>query len=215
MQCFIVLRRFSAPPPARSTAGSAGSVTGTDRQTSPSRLFANGVVNVKNFYRVTRYPIEDFVWISDQRCDTNSRPLGNFLCALRPSGDARDDCVKPILERIGECSRRYHQGRQSPRWYRPLSCRAEFLENLLDLIIGSEAALARCLQAPIDSLKFFRCCVIRARGQACFNLQCDLCKLDLSGLRPSLDMAQSVLKDLGCHAGKYSMLFVQLKRVSR
>jgi hypothetical protein len=64
-------------------------------------LFASGVVNVENFYRVTRYPIEDFVWISDQRCDTHARPLGNFLCALRPSGDARNDRVKPILERIG------------------------------------------------------------------------------------------------------------------
>jgi hypothetical protein len=48
--------------------------------------------------------------------------------------------------------------------------------------------------------------VMRARGQARFNFQCDLCKFDLSGLRPSLDMAQRVLKDLGCHAGKYSML---------
>ena len=86
-----------------------------------------------------------------------------------------------------------------------------FLKNLFDLIVGGEAAFACCLQASIDTLKFLRCRVIRTRSQACFNLQRDLCEFDLSCLRPSLDTAQCVLKNLGCYAGKYSMLFVQLK----
>jgi hypothetical protein len=160
MQYFVVLR-----PSARRTASLPG-WTGWECNRNGSSDLAVASIRERRGEREEFLPcqpisMENFVWISDQRCDTNSRPLGNFLCALWPSGDARDDCVKPILERIGNSGvmvgnvvEDNHQGRQSPRWHRPLSCRAEFLENLLDLIIGSEATLARGLQAPIDSLKF-------------------------------------------------------------
>jgi hypothetical protein len=57
-------------------------------------------MNVKDFYRRARYSIEDLVGISDQRHDANPWPLGNFLCAFRPSGNTRNDGAKSILERL-------------------------------------------------------------------------------------------------------------------
>ena len=93
-------------------------------------------------------------------------------------------------------------------WSKPgASRRAEFPKDLLDLIVGSEAAFARSLQAPIDSFKFLRRRVIRAGAKARFNLKRDLCKFDLSRLRPILDTPQHVLKDLGCHAATIACSF--------
>ena len=85
------------------------------------------------------------------------------------------------------------------------------MENLCDLIVRCKATFTCSLQASIDTFKFFRCCVIRARAEAGVNLKRYLCEFDLSSFRPILDAPQCILKNLGCHAGKYSTMFVHLK----
>ena len=85
------------------------------------------------------------------------------------------------------------------------------MENLRDLIVRCKATFTCSLQASIDTFKFFRCCVIRARAEAGVNLKRYLCEFDLSSFRPILDAPQCILKNFGCHAGKYSMMFVHLK----
>ena len=67
-------------------------------------------------------------------------------------------------------------------------------------------AFARSLQALIDAFKFLRCCVILAVAKPCINLKRDLCEFNLSRLRPIPDAPQYVLKNLSCHATKYSMM---------
>jgi hypothetical protein len=73
-----------------------------ERNESLAALFTSGVVNVEDFYGVARDPIKDLIRISDQRCDANPGPLDDFLCALWPSGDPRNDRMKSILERLGD-----------------------------------------------------------------------------------------------------------------
>ena len=65
------------------------------------RLFAGGVMDVENFYRVIRYPIEDLVRISDQRNYAYARSIGDFLRTLRPSRDTLKDGVEPVCEWLG------------------------------------------------------------------------------------------------------------------
>jgi len=85
------------------------------------------------------------------------------------------------------------------------------LEDLPDLIVGCKTTFACSLQASIDTFKFFRCCVIRARAEACVNLKRYLCEFDLSSFRPILDAPQCILQNLGSHVVQYSMVFVYLK----
>jgi hypothetical protein len=57
-------------------------------------------MNVEDFYRLVRYSVKDLAGVPDQRHDANPWPLGNFLCALRPSRNTHNDGVKSILERL-------------------------------------------------------------------------------------------------------------------
>ena len=85
------------------------------------------------------------------------------------------------------------------------------MENLRDLFVGCKTTFAYSFQASVDTVKFFRCCVIRAGAKARVNLKRYFCEFDLSSFRPILDAPQCILKNLGCHAGKYGTMFVHLK----
>ena len=85
------------------------------------------------------------------------------------------------------------------------------MEDFADLIVGRKTTFARSLQASIDSCKFLRGRVIRASAKPGINLKRDFREFDLSSLRPILDASQCFLKNLGCHASKYSMTLVNLK----